>query len=62
MSELLNFQRFFPNCILEEDSKMQEIGEWPLQKDGKMLTFLKYSWILFKIKISSSLCCINPEK
>ena len=51
MSELLNFQTFFPNCILEEDSKMQEMGEWSLQKDGKMLTFFKYSWILFEIKI-----------
>ena len=51
MSELLNFQKFYPNCILEKDSKMQEIGEWSLQKDGKMLTFLKYSWILFEIKI-----------
>ena len=51
MSELLNFQKFFPNCILEEDSKMQEIGECSLQKDGEMLIFLKYSWILFKIKV-----------
>ena len=50
MSELLNFKKFFPNCILEEDSKTQEIGEWSLQKDGKILTFLKYSWILFEIK------------
>ena len=51
MSELLNFQKFFSNCILEEDSKMQEIGEWSVQKDGKMLTFLKYSLISFEIKI-----------
>ena len=51
MSELLNFQTFYPNCILEKDSKMQEIGEWSLQTDGKMLTFLKYSWTLFEIKI-----------
>ena len=41
---------------------MQEIGEWSLQKDGKMLTFLIYSWILFEIKILSSLRCMNPEK
>ena len=60
MSELLNFQKFFPNSI-SEDFKMQEIGEWSLQKDSKMLTFLKYSWILFEIKISS-LRSMNPEK
>ena len=51
MSELLNLQKFFPNCIIEEDSKMQEIGEWSLQKDGEMVTFSKYSWILFEMKI-----------
>ena len=62
MSELLNFQKFFPNCILEEDSKMQELGEWSLQKDGKILTFFKYSWMLFETKIQSILRCINPEK
>ena len=42
---------FFPNCILEEDSKMQETGEWSLQKDGKILKFLKYFWMLFETKI-----------
>ena len=55
MSKLLNFQKFFSNCILEEDSKMQEIGEWSLENDGKMLTFLKQSWIFFEIKIKSTL-------
>ena len=62
MSALLNFQKFFPDCIWEEDSKMQEIGEWSPQENGKMLTFLKYSWILFEIKVLSSLRCMNPEK
>ena len=27
-----------------------------------MLTLSKYSWILFEIKIQSSLRCMNPEK
>ena len=52
MSELLlNFQKFLPNYIREEDFKMQEIGECLLQKDGKMPTFKKYSWITFEIEI-----------
>ena len=40
MSELLNFEKSLSNCIWE-DSKMQKIEEWSLQKDAKMLTFLK---------------------
>ena len=28
---------------------MQELGEWSLQKDVKMLTFLKNSCILFEM-------------
>ena len=58
--KLLNFKKFSANYIWEEDSKMQEIGEWSLQKDGKMLTY--YSWILFEIEIYSSLRYMNPEK